>query len=383
MTSRHACIFSLALLGLVACGDAGRSEANTPSAKAASGADAATAAAATAPVPSVTRIFGNWTAVCNNANDCWAYATAEDFGSGWVLLNYPAGPAGQVEVRVGDWSDTPGPLRLSIDGQAIGAAATQRSEGGDGAMIDRFDDLPDFIARLGQGRTLAVQSADPDSAPSISLQGAAAAFLWIDERQGRLGTTTALARRGDRRADSVPTAPALPIVGAAPAVSQAGLSDDPILPAGLEALAQVKACRADMDWGNGAGVQKNDNVARLDGDTLLWSVLCFRGAYNEGHRFFLTGNEGQNPRPVLFRSTDQEGEDAGQDDDYILINAGYDPETRTVFSFSKGRGLGDCGAAYVWTWTGREFTLTEERVMQKCAGLWPDLWPTTWRSREG
>lgn len=383
MKPRHACAFTFALLGLVACGDAGHSGESTASAQAASGADTATAAAS-APVPSVTRTFGNWTAVCNNANDCWAYATAEDFGSGWVLLNYPAGPTGQVEVRVGDWSDTPGPLRLSIDGQAIGAATTQRSESGDGTMIDRFDDLAGLISRLAQGRTLAVRSADPESgAPSISLQGAAAAFLWIDERQGRLDSTTALVRRGDRPADSVPAAPALPVVRAAPAVSQAGLSDDPTLPDSLEALAQVKACRADMDWGNGTEVQKNDDVARLDGDTLLWSVLCARGAYNEGHRFFLTGNEGENPRPVLFRSSDQEAEDTGQDDDYILINAGYDPETRTVFSFSKGRGLGDCGAAYVWTWTGREFTPAEERVMQKCAGMWPDLWPTTWRSREG
>lgn len=376
MTLRPLSILGLSLLGLAACGEAGQSA--TP---ASYGAEAKDAGPPRPPVASVTRTFGNWTAVCDNGNDCWAYATAKNFGSGWVLLKYPAGPSGQVEVKVGDWSDTPRPLTLTIDGQAVDATS-QVSDGRDGTMADRFDDLPGFIARLGQGQILSVRSADPDSAPSISLQGAAAAFLWIDERQGRLGTTTALVRRGDRPTSDVPSAPDLPVVRAAPAASQAGLSDQPTLPASLEALNEVKACRADMDRGSAAQPQIDDGVARLSEDTLLWSVLCFRGAYNEGHRFFLTGNEGQNPRPLFLRSTEQQSEDVGVADDFILINAGYDPDSRTVSSFAKGRGLGDCGAAYVWTWTGRDFVLTEEQVMASCAGMWPDLWPTTWRSQE-
>lgn len=364
------------LLGLVACGETGQSA--TPAGSGPTGTGQERAAP---PVPSVTRTFGNWTAVCNNANDCWAYATASDFNSGWVLLKYPAGPAAQVEVKVGDWTDTPDPLTLSIDGQTVQATASQVSANRDGIIIDRFKDQPGFIARLGQGRILDIDSPDPDSAPSISLQGASAAFLWIDERQGRLGTTAALVRRGDGPLSRVPNAPVLPIVRAAPAVSQTGMSDEPTLPASLESLAAVKTCRADLNWGNGAGPPRDDGVARLSDDTLLWSVLCFQGAYNTGHRYFLTGNEGQSPRPVLLRSTDQEGEDAGQDDNDILINTGYDPETRTISSFSKGRGLGDCGASYVWTWTGRDFVLTDERLMQKCAGMPADLWPTTWRTR--
>lgn len=377
MTLRAISTLGLALLGLVACGEAGQSATAPPADLGSTGSSPGQAAAT---VPSVTRTFGNWTAVCDNGNDCWAYATAKDFDSGWVILRYSAGPSAQVEVKVGDWSDTPGPLTLSVDSQTV-KAASQASDGRDGAMIERFEDLPDFIAKLGQGQTLGVDSADPDSAPSISLQGAAAAFLWIDERQGRLGTTTALVRKGDRPASSVPPAPALPVVRAAAAVSQAGLSQEPTLPASLESLPEVKECRADLDRGNGQEPSKDDDVARLSDDTLLWSVLCFQGAYNTGHRFFLTGNDGQNPRPVFLRSTDQQGEDVGVADDFILINAGYDPESRTVSSFSKGRGLGDCGAAYVWTWTGRDFVLTEEQVMVNCAGMWPDLWPTTWRSR--
>jgi hypothetical protein len=379
MAIRAITAVGLAAFGLMGCGDAG-----APTGGATENARPATTQLGqiTAPTPSVMRTFGNWTAVCDNGNDCWAYATAADANSGWIILKYPAGPSAQVEIKVGDWSDTPGPLTLSVDDQVIRASSTQVPNNSDGAMINRFDDLPDFIAKLVQGKTLGIDSANPDNAPLISLQGAAAALLWIDERQGRLGTTTALVRRGDRSASTVPSAPALPVVRAAPAVSQAGLTDQPTLPASLEAMDAVKACRADMDRGNGTEPQMDDGLARLSDDTLLWSVLCFRGAYNEGHRFFLTGNEGQNPRPLFLRSTEQQGEDVGVADDFILINAGYDPDSRTISSFAKGRGLGDCGAAYVWTWTGRDFVLTEEQVMANCAGMWPDLWPTTWRSQE-
>ena len=378
MTLRNAATFGLTLLALVACGEAGQSA--TPAVSASNGSGSGSASARSS-VPSVTRTFGNWTAVCNNANDCWAYAKPANYESGWLLLHYPAGPSSRVEVKVGDWSDTPGPLTLSIDGQPIPASASLNTEQRDVAMIDLFDDLPGFVSHMARGQTLAVQNADPENSPSISLQGAYAAFLWIDERQGRLGTSTALVSRGERPLSAVPDAPDLPLVQAAPLVSQAGLTDSGTLAVRLEALPAVRTCRADVERVRGSSFPDQTSVARLSEDTLLWSVLCFQGAYNEGHRFFLTDDDGANPRPLLLPTTDQEGEDAGQDDDYIVINAGFDLDRRTISSFSKGRGLGDCGAAYVWTWTGREFTLTDERVMQDCAGMWADLWPVTWRSR--
>lgn len=375
MTFRTAATFGLTVLALVACGEAGQSA--TPAGSPSNGSGSASAGES---VPSETRTFGNWTAVCNNANDCWAYATAANHESGWVVLSYAGGPSARVELKVGDWSDEPGLLTLSIDGQAIPASASPNTDQRDVAMIDRFDDLPGFISLMARGQILGIASADTESSPSISLQGAHAAFLWIDERQGRLGTSAALVSRGERPL-SIPDAPELPVVRAAPLVSQAGLTDSVTLGARLEALPAVKACRTGIERLRGSSRPDQTSVARLSDNTLLWTVLCFQGAYNEGHRFFLTDDHGANPRPILLPTTDQDGDDAGQDDDYIVINAAFDLNTRTISSFSKGRGLGDCGGAYVWTWTGREFTLTNEQVMQRCAGIGADLWPTTWQSR--
>jgi hypothetical protein len=115
--------------------------------------------------------------------------------------------------------------------------------------------------------------------------------------------------------------------------------------------------------------------ARLDDTTELWAVPCFMGAYNIGHDWYLTDRGGRNPRALALPSAN--GETATG-----TINGGYAPETRTLTAFAKGRGIGDCGTAQTWTWTGRAFLLTAESEMQDCWGVPADLWPTTWRTRE-
>lgn len=102
MTLRTAATFGLTLLALVACGEAGQSATAAVSASNGSG-----SAPALASVPSVTRTFGNWTAVCNNANDCWAYATPANYESGWLLLTYAAGPSARVRSRSGTGATHP------------------------------------------------------------------------------------------------------------------------------------------------------------------------------------------------------------------------------------------------------------------------------------
>jgi hypothetical protein len=206
----------------------------------------------------------------------------------------------------------------------------------------------------------------------LSLSGAAAALLWIDERQGRVDTVTALRRAGTRPASSVRAAPLLPVVTPGPAVSQAGFGDkNQVLPAALEAVPAVVACRAETSdhW-----IGKEVMSARLNATTELWAVPCFAGAYNMGHDWYITGPGGRAPRPArLDSSSDEPGPGT--------VNGGYSPETRTITAFAKGRGVGDCGTASTWTWTGREFVLTRESEMQECWGVPADYWPTTWRTR--
>jgi hypothetical protein len=324
------------------------------------------AQAAAGAMPSERRTFRDWMAVCDNGNACFAFTAASE-GTGWIRITRLPGPDARPEVAVGYWQPEgeAGPLTLGIDGEVYALTRASEEPVVGEVSVDRAAEV---LRALVDGR-----SAQVGTAGELSLSGASAALLWIDERQGRLDTVTALRRPGARPASAVPHPPSLPVVTAAPAVSQVGFGDEnQTLPTALEVLPAVIACRtetADVEW-----VQKEVMSARLDAATELWAVPCSMGAYNMGHEWFITGPGGRNPRPARLPSTSDQPT-AG------TVNGGYSPGTRTLTAFAKGRGIGDCGTASTWTWTGREFVLSGEQEMTECFGVPVDYWPTTWRTR--
>lgn len=350
----------LAVLGLIACSPAEVSAAPEGQTAAGSG-----AARADGPA-SETRAFRDWIAICDNGAACFAYGRGSE-GIGWIRVSMEAGPGARPEVAAGYWpeeAETTRTFALTIDGTDYPMTLASNEPVAAEVPGPRALEVARALADGGTARI------GPDHA--LSLSGAAAALLWIDERQGRVGTVTALRRAGSRPASAVPAAPPLPVVAPAPAAPQDGFGDqNQILPAALEALPAVVECRAETadHW-----VGKEIMSARLDASTELWAVPCFAGAYNIGHDWYVTGPGGRDPRPARLASTAGEPS-AG------TINGGYSPESRTLTAFAKGRGVGDCGTASTWTWTGRAFVLTDELSMTECWGVPPDYWPTTWRTR--
>lgn len=310
--------------------------------------------------------FRDWIAICDNGNACFAYGPGRE-GFGWIRVAIGAGPDARPEVAAGYWPDEAELTRsfaLTIDetDYPMTLAANQPV-----AAEVPADRALEVVRALANGDMVRI---GPDH--ELSLSGAAAALLWIDERQGRVNTVTALRRPGPRPASTVRSAPPLPVITPAPAVSQAGFGDqNQILPAALETVPAVAECRSETSehW-----IGKEVMSARLNATTELWAVPCFAGAYNMGHDWYITGPGGRDPRPARLTSISNEPT-AG------TINGGYSPETRTITAFAKGRGVGDCGTASTWTWTGREFVLTSESEMRECWGVPADYWPTTWRTR--
>ncbi|HEX8661883.1 MAG TPA: DUF1176 domain-containing protein, partial [Brevundimonas sp.] len=319
------------------------------------------------------RAFRDWRATCDNTNDCVAFGPASE-GTGWVRVGSAPGPNGARTVTVGFWPSSgdglTGPITLTLDGRRHVAAPIKGDHDPLGAAEVPAAQAAAVASALAAGNTLTLAGAG--ETVEMSLSGASAAMLWIDERQGRLDTTTALVRKGARPASSVPGPAPAPQVIPAPPIAQTGFGDTgQTLPAALEAVAAVKACRAEI-----GETAMGDQVmsARLDASTELWAVPCFAGAYNIGHEWYLTGPGGRNPRAVSFASaTGETGADT--------VNGGYSASTRTITAFSKGRGIGDCGTTSTWTWTGSAFVLTAESSMGECWGVPADFWPTTWRTR--
>lgn len=316
--------------------------------------------------------FRDWLAVCDNVGTCHAFGPASE-GTGWVRISLPAGPAATPGVLFGFWSDDgvfEGPSSLKVDGATFPARAETGADAPPVAAVSP-DVARALVDAMAQG-TAMTATVGAHSVP-ISLTGTAAALLWIDERQGRLGTTTALVRRGARPASTVPTAPAAPRIEAAPAVAQTGYGDQAgqTLPAAVEALPDVARCRAETAFN--PDLQTVISSARLDADTVLWSVPCGLGAYNFANAYFTTTPQGTNPRRLTFPGV------SGRPHD-LLVNASYDPATRVIDAFNKGRGLGDCGMADRWTWTRQGFVLKSSSEMSECWGVPAEYWPASWVS---
>jgi len=176
-----------------------------------------------------------------------------------------------------------------------------------------------------------------------------------------VGTVTALARPGPKPATAVPPPSAPPVIAVAPPVAQAGLPQK-----APRALARsVADCDQDRK-----PEDSDDVVARLAPGLVLWGPQCSMGAYNEVNVFFLGDEKARAVKRVVF----PEAPGAGQASDDELINVDFDAKTQTLTSFSKARGLGDCGQQTDWVWAGKAFVLLDETVMPECRGVPLDDW---------
>lgn len=370
-----------AVCALAACGDrggdgGGADETDGPgAASGAEGARAASAGAAPVAGAGAARVFGDWAVSCDNVGDCTAFGFGpeQEASGAFIQVERRAGGGASPVLRVSTGepeeapAGDPGEVRIAVDGPRPASAALPRitvdapsgflgQAEGETAMR--------LLNAAGDGRSVQVSVAG--MAPRrVSLDGAAAALLWMDERQGRAGTPTALRARGDKPAGSVPGPRPIPVVTAAKAEARrAGALPRP---AGLLARPEVKACRED------SGEPVELIAEPLGARANLYGVPCYSGAYNAAFRFFVSDADGKNLRPAPI-------EGLGPDEDGTLMNADFEAGAMKLSEFSKGRGVGDCGVDRAWTWDGGRFRLTHDSRMELCRGLAPGLWPVLHRA---
>jgi len=111
-----------------------------------------------------------------------------------------------------------------------------------------------------------------------------------------------------------------------------------------------------------------------DRTVILHRLPCFYGAYNFGSLWFTeTGFEGLVPLHFAVPQLDIDYADdeqtaidgmtvTGFAAEATLINAQFDPETQTISSFSKWRGLGDAFSVGSWEFRAGRFVLTRYAV---------------------
>ena len=125
----------------------------------------------------------------------------------------------------------------------------------------------------------------------------------------------------------------------------------------------------------------NIQIRRLSAGLVLYSLPCWRAAYQEGDMYYLGGADAKSAKRLSFEVVDEKTGQLVENLASLSDGGGLDDSNPTsLSSFYKGRGIGDCGTMASWTWTGSKFRLSSYAMMPECRGVNSDDWITLWRS---
>ena len=293
----------------------------------------------------------DWQLACDNTRTCRAAGYQRDDAPGnavSVLFTRDAGPGTKIEgeLQLGDADDGlphPASVRLSIAGKPAGTIALK----GD---TNHAELAPPVVAALlkalvGSG---AIVFSNGGDTWTLSGDGAAAVLLKMDDVQGRIGTPSAIVRKGTAgEAGVLPPLP-VPVVQAVllPKLAQ---RDDPALAKKIVAsIPAAKDCDLLHDPDRQDPATEPPALWHLDAARVLVSAPCWRAAYNTGDGYWVA-----NAKPPY--------------DPKLVTASGTDFDEKTgITSQEKGRGIADCLGTETWTWNGREFVHTEESTTGMC-----------------
>ncbi|MFO1128355.1 MAG: DUF1176 domain-containing protein [Rhodospirillales bacterium] len=324
------------------------------------------------------RSFKDWEVGCDNTRRCTAIGLQPEDGAGvtaFLRIERPADAlaAPTIGVVLAKEGLAPGdPITLLMDGAPIDGVSSSRtvdalmSELAYPAVIPAASEVTPLIQALRSGKRLQLASVHGPEA-EVSLDGAVAALLFIDDVQGRIDTVTALIRKGERPPSAVPAPPPLPTL------RPQKPADAVTVPAGL-------AGAVSKQQGDGSDCERKEEpraYALGEGRTLV-ALPCGDGAYNFATEYFIV--EGDDPKRARPAVLPQPGGPSSQRSSNTLFGSEVDSRTGQISFFSRGRGPGDCGARGVYAWTGQEFAVVSFRAMDTCRGVPEPFWPVLWRS---
>jgi hypothetical protein len=291
--------------------------------------------------------FKDWAMACDNTRHCEAVAyQSEESGSAPVVLWLvrDAGPQAQVRIQIDtDEGDRPLTVRLGKTTLKDVARAQDLTEA----------QTRQVLAYLLVGDDIAM--SDGTARWQLSLAGSNAALLKMDDVQGRVGTPGALVRKGNKPESTVLAALPAPKVQAV-AMPKNSAADNALLGSVLKSI-QPRDCWDDFPDENAP----DTSITRVSKTQVLVMRECGRGAYQSGHGIWLANNK----PPYAAKRLDLPLPE-GESTDYVM-NASLDDGR--LSSYSKGRGINDCGVSFEWAWTGKGFALVDASSAPLCRGL--------------
>lgn len=302
----------------------------------------------------------DWEIACDNTGTCRVagYQAEGNQPAISVLLQRAAGAQAQVSARVKldpeTFNAANKPLQLYILGKNQGTV-----------QLDAKTAEGQLSAAQTQKLIQALQANQPivwkgnNKTWLLSVQGASAVLLRMDDFQKRIGTNSALLRKANSSSVNVLKPKSIPKVNIqnynkglqtryavnAPTAKQ------------LFGLIKKKTTVEDCPQLFDANFLEDDRVVvfPINGKNALVEVPCWRGAYNSGNGYWLMDrNLKQIKQSVTFSGS---GFSEGQ-----------------IFSNQRGRGIGDCHSTGEWSWNGQRFIQTYMAKTTQCKGFAGGAW---------
>lgn len=322
---------------------------------------------AVAPVPEPVS-FGSWVAACDNVRHCEALALPPEDGSHSEWTLYVSREAGRSAVpkvsaspAFGQWEGESRPVRLMIDGRR-----TQLGFDADGEAVG---DAMDLLGAIAAARTVIVLDLNGTNLGVLPVGGASAALRWIDDRQRRAGTVSAIVAKGTAAASNIPPAPSLP------RIIQPPISSMPPTRLNEE---QIKLVLQETEFCDQEPFEEVSHF-RLDARNTAAIIPCMRHAYQSSHMVVVVDEAGK-WRPAPIEQPQPPHEYLEEHDAYRLVEGHYEQERRLLWMAAKGRGLADCGSSAAWAWDGQMFRLASYHALDECRGAPPGTWFSRWQT---
>ena len=294
----------------------------------------------------------DWELACDNTRTCRAVGYQRDADNEKplaLLLERPAGVATVTTARLmlgnyGQTQPTPADLTVRVNGRSLGVVTIAKNTG-----IGELNALQTAAVLVALPKIADVQFVSGQHRWQLSDDGAAAVLLKMDEAQGRLGTATALVKKGNASDSGV--LPPLPV----PWVQSGGIDTSkpidallaaaikPLLTTGNSDCSELKDARSQAQTPPPELLQ----VWRLNATQLLVSALCWRAAYNAGHGYWLV-----NDKPPYQQ--------------HLITDSGSHYSHGVISASHKGRGLGDCWGHDEWVWNGVGFVHSSASTTGMC-----------------
>jgi hypothetical protein len=344
----------------------------------------AAASASAMAQPGDIRTFGDWVVGCDNRLDCRAIGRSPRRTADHVMLviERAADPEATATIRFPfDAFEPCTTFNIFVDGERQptsfgsicphppGTPSPPPGPTTRPSPRSRMND-PNLPA-IARGSVLEYRRRDGSVAGRGSLRGAAAALRYMDERQHRAGTVTAIVARGTAAAATIQPPPVLPQIAEV----------RPSRPGPGAALGDRDAARLRRREGCDRGLDPIDYPAqsyRLDDRSSLILLRCWQGPHNGGSLVLISSRgDARDARPAAFDYNGSVSERSG---------ATVPPENGH-WDEAKGRLVShfraECGRAEEWAWDGRMFRLIEQRAMAAEEPISPNCqgdWITTWKA---